>query len=186
MSGSILERSPTGSRNACRRVVTCPGRNVGHQNPRRCFAKEVRDTQSAPSMRIPAKADSDSDRLRTAFRSIADSVPVIADSGSRRRLQRFTGRCRCQAFHANRPCRDQLSSHPLVRSAPSFRPDPPRSVRHGLYPEGLLHSRGTRAGRTPRVWARQLFRRVIGPASPHGPPIADAAHSRQGTAAGVV
>jgi len=37
-------------------------------------------------VRIPANADSDSDRLRTAFRSIADSVPVIADSGSRRPL----------------------------------------------------------------------------------------------------
>src|ERR1700692_757904 len=55
------------------------------------------------------------------FRSIADSVPVIADSGSRRRLQGLTGRCRCQAFHASPPCRHQLSSHPLVRSAPSFR-----------------------------------------------------------------
>src|SRR5580658_8998029 len=58
------------------------------------------------------------------FRSIADSVPVIADSGSRRRLQGLTRRCRCQAFHASPPCRHQLSSHPLVRSAPSFRPDP--------------------------------------------------------------
>jgi hypothetical protein len=35
------------------------------------------------------------------FRSIADSVPVIADSGSRRRLQGLTRRCRCQAFHAS-------------------------------------------------------------------------------------
>jgi hypothetical protein len=58
------------------------------------------------------------------FRSIADSVPVIADSGSRRRLQGLTRRCRCQALHANPPCQHQLSSHPLVRSAPSFRPDP--------------------------------------------------------------
>jgi len=49
---------------------------------------------------------------------------VIADSGSRRRLQGLTRRCRCQAFHANPSCRHQLSSHPLVRSAPSFRPDP--------------------------------------------------------------
>ena len=66
------------------------------------------------------------------FRSIADSVPVIADSGSRRRLQGLTRRCRCQAFHANPPCRHQLSSHPLVRSAPSFRPDPhaPRAGAH--------------------------------------------------------
>ena len=66
------------------------------------------------------------------FRSIADSVPVIADSGSRRRLQGLTRRCRCQAFHASPPCRHQLSSHPLVRSAPSFRPDPhaPRAGAH--------------------------------------------------------
>src|SRR5271163_2111756 len=33
------------------------------------------------------------------FRSIADSNPVIADSISRRRLQRLTRRCRCQACH---------------------------------------------------------------------------------------
>ena len=66
------------------------------------------------------------------FRSIADSVPVIADSGSRRRLQGLTRRCRCQALHANPPCQHQLSSHPLVRSAPSFRPDPhaPRAGAH--------------------------------------------------------
>ena len=66
------------------------------------------------------------------FRSIADSVPVIADSGSRRRLQGLTRRRRCQAFHASPPCRHQLSSHPLVRSAPSFRPDPhaPRAGAH--------------------------------------------------------
>jgi hypothetical protein len=34
-----LERGPTGSRNACRRVVTCPGRNVGHPNPRAALPK---------------------------------------------------------------------------------------------------------------------------------------------------
>src|SRR5260370_24063894 len=54
----------------------------------------------------------------------------------------------------------------------------PRSVRQGLYPEGLLHSRGTPgivSRSQPTVWARQFFRRVIGPASPHGPPIADSA-----------
>jgi hypothetical protein len=57
---------------------------------------------------------------------------VIADSGSRRRLQGLTRRCRCQALHANPPCQHQLSSHPLVRSAPSFRPDPhaPRAGAH--------------------------------------------------------
>jgi hypothetical protein len=48
------------------------------------------------------------------FRSIADSVPVIADSGSRRRLQGLTRRCRCQAFHANPSCRHQLSSRPIL------------------------------------------------------------------------
>jgi transposase InsO family protein len=51
-------------------------------------------------LRIPAKADSESGRLRTAFRSIADSNPVIADSGSRRRLQRFTPGRSCQVRHA--------------------------------------------------------------------------------------
>src|ERR1700730_10625829 len=37
-----LERSPTGSRNARRRVVTCSGRNIGHSTPRRCFAKDAK------------------------------------------------------------------------------------------------------------------------------------------------
>jgi hypothetical protein len=46
------------------------------------------------------------------FRSIADSVPVIADSGSRRRLQGLTRRCRCQAFHANPPV--DTSSGPIL------------------------------------------------------------------------
>ena len=46
------------------------------------------------------------------FRSIADSVPVIADSGSRRRLQGLTQRCRCQAFHANPPV--DTSSRPIL------------------------------------------------------------------------
>jgi hypothetical protein len=46
------------------------------------------------------------------FRSIADSVPVIADSGSRRRLQGLTRRCRCQAFHANPPV--DTSSRPIL------------------------------------------------------------------------
>jgi hypothetical protein len=41
---------------------------------------------SPSGVRIPANADSDSDRLRTAFRSIADSVPMIADSSSHRQL----------------------------------------------------------------------------------------------------
>ena len=49
-------------------------------------------------------------RLRTGipidcgqgFRSIADSIPVIADSGSHRRLQRLTLRFPCQACHACR------------------------------------------------------------------------------------
>jgi transposase len=46
------------------------------------------------------------------FRSIADSVPVIADSGSPRRLQGLTRRCRCQAFHANPPV--DTSSRPCL------------------------------------------------------------------------
>jgi hypothetical protein len=46
------------------------------------------------------------------FRSIADSVPVIADSGSPRRLQGLTRRCRCQAFHANPPV--DTSSGPIL------------------------------------------------------------------------
>jgi hypothetical protein len=49
-------------------------------------------------------ADADSGECGQSFRSIADSVPVIADSGSRRRLQGLTRRCRCQAFHASPPC----------------------------------------------------------------------------------
>jgi hypothetical protein len=114
----------------------------GRQRPLAIAALEDKIVQGAcvivlnaiyeEDLRIPANADGDSDRLRTVipidcgqrFRSIADSVPVIADSGSRRRLQGPTRRCRCQAFHANPPCRHHLSSHPLVRSAPFFRPDP--------------------------------------------------------------
>jgi hypothetical protein len=38
------------------------------------------------ALRIPANADSDSIDCGQRFRSIADSIPVIADSSSRRRL----------------------------------------------------------------------------------------------------
>src|SRR5712671_6427827 len=42
----------------------------------------------------------DSGDCGPGFRLIADSIPMIADSGSRRRLQWLTRRCWCQACHA--------------------------------------------------------------------------------------
>ena len=62
-------------------------------------------------MRIPAIADRYSDLLRTV---------ISIDRGQR--LPSTASRAHSAV--ASPPCRHQLSSHPLVRSAPSFRPDP--------------------------------------------------------------
>lgn len=64
-----------------------------------------------------------------------------------------------------------------------------KTCANGLYPEGLLHSRGTPgivSRSQPTVWARQFFRRVIGPASPTARLSRMKCYPQQGTTSGVV
>ena len=96
---AVVERQPY-STFCARRVFRRPGTRRGLRHPARrgCGFRRMRTV-------IPIDCGQ-------RFRSIADSVPVIADSGSRRRLQGLTRRCRCQAFHANPPV--DTSSRPIL------------------------------------------------------------------------
>jgi hypothetical protein len=90
------------------RPIACPScRN--QSRPSRAAAFQERNLPRAAQFprsigtRCAFMIVSESGRLRTAFRSIADSNPVIADSGSRRRLQGFTADRSCQVCHASPP-----------------------------------------------------------------------------------